>query len=191
MWLPWLIDVAGDIALGFFLATALMGPAKPAMPASEQPTHIAMSGSPTVSDTSGGQVKIVAKITAGNRCMVPHVYVGERGPFTMMADSGAPDPWFTEADLPKLGIKKSSLDFHEMKGEGPVAWVTLPEVRIGNFVARNIDAAITKRHDPDFPLLGMSVLKQGHVEVAGDTCTLTFPRNATQLAARIKPGRPQ
>jgi clan AA aspartic protease (TIGR02281 family) len=126
--------------------------------------------------------------------MVAGIYVNGRGPFEMMADSGAPDLWFTVGDLPKLGIKKSSLEFKPMEGEGLVAWVTLPEVRIGDFVAHSIDAAITQRQLPESRLLGMSILKQGHVEVAGDTCTLTFPHNAARpgrIAASIKPGRPQ
>jgi len=119
MWIPWAIEVGTDILLGFLLAMVLMGPAKPAMPADQQTTRVAMSGPPTFTDAGGtGEVKISSKITAGNRCMVPGVYVNGRGPFEMMADSGAPDPWFTVADLPKLGIKKSSLDFQPMKVRG-------------------------------------------------------------------------
>jgi clan AA aspartic protease (TIGR02281 family) len=196
MWVPWAIEVGTDILLGFLLAMVLMGPAKPALPPDQQTTRVAMSGPPTFTDAGGGngEVKISSKITPRNRCIVPGVYVGGRGPFEMMADSGAPDLWFTVGDLPKLGIKKSSLDFHPMEGEGLVAWVTLPEVRIGDFVARNVDAAITQRQLPESRLLGMSILKQGHVEVAGDTCTLTFPHNAARgdrLASSTKPGRPQ
>jgi len=41
----------------------------------------------------------------------------------------------------------------------------------------------------------MSILKQGHTEIAGgDTCILTFPHNAARgdrIASSIKPGRPQ
>jgi predicted aspartyl protease len=196
MWVPWVIEVGTDILLGFLLAMVLMGPVKPAMLADQQTTRVAMSGPPTFTDAGGGtgKVRISSKITEHNRCMVPGVYIGGRGPFRMMADSGAPDLWFTVADLPKLGIKKSSLDFQPMKDEGLVAWVTLPEVRIGDFVARDIDAAITQRDLPEGRLLGMSVLKLGHVEVAGDTCTLTFPHNAARagrIASNIKPARPQ
>jgi clan AA aspartic protease (TIGR02281 family) len=191
----WGFDVLCDIALGFLLAMVLLGPVKPAMPPDQQTTRVAMSGPVTFTDAGGsGEVKISSKITAGNRCIVPGIYVNGHGPFEMMADSGAPDLWFTVADLPKLGIKKPSLEFKPMEGEGPVAWVTLPEVKIGDFVARNIDAAITERHLPESRLLGMSILKQGHVEVAGDTCTLTFPHNAARadrLASSSKPARPQ
>ena len=196
MWIPWAVEVGTDILLGFLLAMVLLGPAKPAMPPDQQPTRVAMSGPPTFTDAGGnGEVKVSSKITAGNRCIVPGVYVNGRGPFSMMADSGAPDPWFTVADLPKLGINKSSLDFRWMdEREGRVAWVTLPEVRIGDFVARNIDAAISERDLPEARLLGMSILRQGHVEVAGQTCTFTFPHNAARpgrLAVSVKPGRPQ
>jgi hypothetical protein len=196
MWVPWAFEIGTDILLGFLLAMVLMGPAKPTMPPDQQTTRVAMSGPPTFTDAGGsGEVKVSSKITPGNRCLVPGVYANGRGPFEMMADSGAPDLWFTVADLPKLGIKQSSLDFESMGDrEGLVAWITLPEVRIGDFVARNVDAAISQRDLPESRLLGMSILKQGHVEVAGNTCTLTFPHNAARpgrIAASIKPGRPQ
>jgi hypothetical protein len=48
--LAWILDVAGDIALGALLAMVLMGPLKPAMPADQQPTRVAMSGPPTFTD---------------------------------------------------------------------------------------------------------------------------------------------
>jgi predicted aspartyl protease len=185
-------DVLCDIALGFLLAMVLLGPIKPEMPANQHPTHISMSGPATFTDAGDrGAVKISSKITEHNRCIVPGVVVNGRSPLDMMADSGAPDLWFSVADLPALSIEKSSLNFQPMEGEGLVAWVTLPEVRIGEFVAHNIDAAITQRTLPETRLLGMSVLKQGHVEVEGNTCTLTFPRNAARIASSIKPGRPQ
>jgi hypothetical protein len=155
-----------------------------------------MSGPPTITDAGGnGEVKISSKITPSNRCIVHGVYANGRGPFDMMADSGAPDVWFTVADLPRLQIARSSLDFRWMgEREGKVAWITLTEVKIGDFVARNIDAAISERDLPESRLLGMSILQQGHVEVKGDTCTLTFPHNAARpdrLAVISKPGRPQ
>jgi predicted aspartyl protease len=94
-----------------------------------------------------------------------------------LADSGAPDLWFNVKDLPQLGIARSSLHFaHFGDREGNVAWVTLTDVRVGEFVTHNINAAISDK--ADFRLLGMSVLRQGHMEVQGDTCSLTFPRNA-------------
>lgn len=190
------VDSLIDFLFGVVVAAMLLGPAKPAMPNDQQPTHVVMSGTPTVTDAGiNGEVKVSSKITANNRCIVPGVYVDGRGPFDMMADSGAPDLWFTVADLPTLNIKKSSLNFQWMNDrEGSVAWIKLPEVRIGDFVAHNIDAAISQRDLPESRLLGMSVLRQGHTEVKGDICTLTFPQNAARpdrLASDVKPGRPE
>ena len=82
MWIPWAVEVGIDILLGFLLAMVLLGPAKPAMPPDQQPTRVAMSGPPTFTDAGGnGEVKVSSKITAGNRCIVPGVYVNGAGRF--------------------------------------------------------------------------------------------------------------
>jgi predicted aspartyl protease len=128
---------------------------------------------------SGSQYRFEARITGGNRCIVPGVFVNGRAQSDLLADSGAPDMWFPVGDLPKLGIARSGLDFRPFGArEGNVAWVTLDTVRIGDFVARNVEAGIADGKEFHWRLLGMSVLKQGHMEIQGDTCTLTFPRNA-------------
>ena len=125
-------------------------------------------------------------MTAGNRCMVP-VSTNGKGPVDLLADSGSPDMWFPVGDLPKLGIARSGLDFRPFGArEGNVAWVTLDKVQIGDFVARNVEAAIADGKEFHWRLLGMSVLKQGRMEIHGDNCTLTFPRNAA--AATASPG---
>jgi hypothetical protein len=124
--------------------------------------------------------RIESKVTSDNRCMVPGVYLNGRGPFEMIADSGAPDLWLPVSDLPRLGISRSSLTFTPFPGsgwwKGGVAWITLAEVRIGNFVAHNVHAGIADQMP--LRLLSISVMRQGHMEVQGDTCSLTFPRNA-------------
>jgi clan AA aspartic protease (TIGR02281 family) len=195
MWVPYVIDVLGDIALGILIALVFLGPVKPAKPADVETTHqkvAYLSDPPVVTDAGGGDVeRIEAKITDGNRCPVRVTINGET--FDEIADSGAPDLWFPVGDVPRLGLNKSSLHFEEMPGEGKVAWVTLPEIRIGDFVARNVDAAISYRQT--LRLLGMSVLRQGHMEVKGDKCALTFPRNVAasrpaHLFYGVKPGRP-
>lgn len=47
--------------------------------------------------------------------------------------------------------------------ECKVASITLPEVKIGDFVARNIDAAISQRDLPESRPLGMSIQYAGGV----------------------------
>ena len=135
---------------------------------------------------SGSEYRIEARITDGNRCMVRGVSINGRASLDMLADSGAPDLWLPVGDLPKIGIARSSLAFHWWDArEGNVAAVTLPEVRIGDFVARNVGAFIGDRED--MRLLGMSVLKQGRMEIEGDTCVLTFPANVA--AQTVRPDR--
>jgi hypothetical protein len=124
--------------------------------------------------------RIESKITSDNRCMVPGVYVNGRGPFEMEVDSGSPDLWLPVSDLPALGISRSSLSFAPFPNtgwwRGNVAWTTVNEIRIGNFVARNIRTGISD--SMPIRLFGMSVMKQGHMEVQGDMCSLTFPHNS-------------
>jgi predicted aspartyl protease len=134
--------------------------------------------SPPVKET-GRQVVIETRITSGNRCIVQGVSINGRAQPDLLADSGAPDMWFPVGDLPRLNITRSGLDFRPFGArEGNVAWVTLDTVRIGDFVARNVQAGIADGREFHWRLLGMSVLRQGHMEIRGDTCTLTFPRNA-------------
>jgi predicted aspartyl protease len=179
MWwmIPVLVDWAGDVAL-VLLAAVFLGPQMPPMPPDQHPTKTASIDqvADTFTDNGGAEFRVSSKINGNNRCLV-RVYVNGRGPFVEIADSGAPDLWFNVKDLPQLGIKRSSLHFAPFgQREGNVAWVTLADVRVGEFVAHNINAAISDQLN--FRLLGMSVLKQGHMEVHGDTCSLTFPRNA-------------
>jgi predicted aspartyl protease len=127
----------------------------------------------------GRQVVIETRITGGNRCIVQGVSINGRVQADLLADSGAPDMWFPVGDLPRLNIARSGLDFRPFGArEGNVAWVWLDTVRIDDFVARNVEAGIADRKEFHWRLLGMSVLKQGHMEIQGDRCTLTFPRNA-------------
>ena len=137
-----------------------------------------LTAAPPVKET-GRQVVIETRITSGNRCIVQGVSINGRVQGDLLADSGAPDMWFPAADLPKLNIARSGLDFRPFGArEGNVAWVTLNTVRIGDFVARNVNAGIADGKEVHWRLLGMSVLKQGRMEIHGDRCTLTFPRNA-------------
>ena len=133
---------------------------------------------PVLPSASGRQVVIETSITTGNRCIVPGVSVNGRAQSDLLADSGAPDMWFPVGDLPKLGIARSSLNFSPFGArEGNVAWVTLETVRVGDFVARNVEAGIADGKEFHWRLLGMSVLKQGHVGSEGPSmrkCTLAY-----------------
>jgi predicted aspartyl protease len=178
MW-PFLIfDSIADILLAAMLAAVFLGPLMPPMPQDAHPTKTAsIEKVETFADNGGAEYRVSAKINGNNRCLV-RASVNGHGPLVFIADSGAPDLWFNVKDLPQLGISRSSLHFAPFVGddrEGNVAWVTLADVRIGNFVAHNINAAISDK--ANYRLMGMSVLKQGHMEVEGDTCSLTFPRN--------------
>jgi predicted aspartyl protease len=175
MW--WLADGIADVLLGMFLAAVFMGPSMPPMPPDQHPARTSsIDKVETFTDNGGAEYRISAKINDNNRCLV-RAYVNGRGPFVFIADSGAPDLWFNVKDLPQLGIPRSSLHFAPFGDrEGNVAWVTLADVRVGDFVAHNINAAISDK--ANFRLLGMSVLRRGHMEVHGDSCSLTFPRNA-------------
>jgi predicted aspartyl protease len=181
MWPVLIWDTIGDVLIGFVLAAVFLGPTMPEMPAGQHPTKTAsIDKVDTFADNGGAEYRVSAKINGNNRCLA-RAYVNGHGPFVFMVDSGAPDLWFNVKDLPELGIARSSLNFsHFGDREGNVAWVTLADVRIGEFVAHNINAAISDK--ANYRLLGMSVLRQGHMEVKGDTCSLTFPRNATPHA---------
>jgi predicted aspartyl protease len=184
MWLIPLIDAIGDmIVLGTaaLLTLVFLGPVMPPMPPDQHPTKtISTEKVDTIIDDGGVNFRVASKITTTNRCLT-RAYINGRGPFVFMVDSGAPDVWFHVRDLPALGIDRSSLHFtHFGEREGNVAWVKLADVRVGDFVAHNINAAISDSFD--HRLLGMSVLKQGHMEVQGDVCSLTFPRNAVPHA---------
>ena len=159
------------VLAGFVAAAILFAPPKPPMPANQHPAKtVSADRGP---DDDGAEYQVSSRITNGDRCIV-HAYINGRGPFAFIADSGAPDLWFNVQDLPRLGIARSSLSFAPFgEREGNVAWVTLADVRVGKFVAHNVNAAISDQLK--FRLLGMSVLRQGHLEVAGDTCTLRFP----------------
>jgi clan AA aspartic protease (TIGR02281 family) len=182
--------IASDVALGAAATCALTSclhdearAAPPPPPPSPPP--ISKPAKPNRKQASS-EYRIEARITSGNRCMVPGVSVNGRGPLQMLADSGAPDVWFPVEDLPALGIARSSLNFRPFGArEGNVAWVTLDSLRIGDFTAHNVEAAISDGKEFDYRLLGMSVLKQGHMEIEGNTCTLTFPRNAAVQSASV------
>jgi gag-polyprotein putative aspartyl protease len=181
---------ASDIALGVFAACTVTGCGDKAAVATTPPPAPPPSLSRPVPPSRKGasEVRIEARITGGNRCIVQGVSINGRAQSDLLADSGAPDMWFPVGDLPKLGIKKSSLDFRPFGArEGNVAWVTLDKVQVGDFVARNVQAGIADGKEFDWRLLGMSVLKQGHMEIQGDTCTLTFPRNAVRSASIEEP----
>jgi len=166
----------GSIAAGALAAVILMGPEKPSMPPDQHPAKTAsIEHMDTFADNGGAEYRVSSKITSNSRCLVRASVNGHES-LVFLADSGAPDLWFNVKDLPQLGIARSSLHFTYFGDrEGNVAWVTLADVRVGQFIAHNINAAISDKSD--FRLLGMSVLKQGHMEVEGDTCSLTFPRN--------------
>jgi predicted aspartyl protease len=176
-----LLDAAADLLVGIFgfliAAAVFLGPVMKPMPPNQQTTKTkTVEMFDTFTDNGGAEIRVSTKISSNNRCLV-RASVNGHGPFVFLADSGAPDLWFNVKDLPELGIDRASLRFAPFGDrEGNVAWVTLKDVRIGEFVAHNINAAISEK--ANFRLLGMSVLKQGHMEVQGDTCSLTFPRNA-------------
>jgi predicted aspartyl protease len=181
MWIVPFLDAVGDMAVvvfgGLIGLAVFLGPVMPPMPPDQ---HLAKTQTveqfDTFADNGGAEFRVSAKINGNNRCLV-HGYVNGHGPFVFLADSGAPDLWFNVKDLPQLGIDRTSLHFAPFGDrEGNVAWVTLADVRIGEFVAHNINAAISDK--ANFRLMGMSVLTQGRMEVQGDTCSLTFPRNA-------------
>jgi hypothetical protein len=183
-------EILKDILLGAAATCALTSclADKPAI-ASTPPTPPPITRpAPPGRRGNASEYRIEARITAGNRCMVP-VSVNGHAPLDTLADSGAPDMWFPVSDLPKLGIARSTLDFRPFGArEGNVAWVTLPEIKIGEFVARNVEAGIADGKEFHWRLLGMSVLKQGYMEIHGENCTLTFPRNAA-VAMDTMPSR--
>jgi predicted aspartyl protease len=179
MWFIPVLDALGDMALGALAllgALVFLGPQMPEMPPGQQTTKThTVEKFDTFADNGGAEYRVSAKINDRNRCLA-RAYVNGHGPFTFMVDSGAPDLWFNVKDLPQLGIDRSTLHFSYFGDrEGNVAWVTLADVRIGQFITHNINAAISDK--ANYRLLGMSVLKQGHMEVQGETCSLTFPRN--------------
>jgi predicted aspartyl protease len=179
MWplLAW--DSIVDIILAALLAAVFLGPLMPPMPEDAHPTKTtSIEQVDTFTDEGGAEFRVSSKINNNNRCLV-RASVNGHAPLVFIADSGAPDLWFNVKDLPQLGIKRSSLSFAPFGDrEGNVAWVTLADVRVGDFVAHNINAAISDK--ANFRLLGMSVLQKGHMEVHGDTCSLTFPRSAAK-----------
>jgi predicted aspartyl protease len=180
MWVIPFLDALGDMVLGALALLAglvFLGPVMNPMPPDQHPTKTqTIEKFDTFADNGGAEYRVAAKINGNNRCLA-RAYINGHGPFVFMVDSGAPDLWFNVKDLPQLGIDRSSLHFAPFGDrEGNVAWVTLADVRIGEFVTHNINAAISDK--ANFRLLGMSVLKQGHMELQGDTCSLTFPRNA-------------
>ena len=177
MWL--ILDSIIDIVLAGLVAAVFLGPLMSPMPEDAHPTKTAsIEKVETFVDNGGAEYRVSAKINSNNRCLV-RASINGHGPFVFIADSGAPDPWFNVKDLPTLGIARSSLHFAPSGDdrEGNVAWVTLADVRIGEFVTHNINAAISDK--ANYRLMGMSVLRQGRLEVEDDTCSLTFPRNAT------------
>jgi predicted aspartyl protease len=176
MWPLLFLDSITDIVLGVLFALVFIGPITPPMPPDQHPAKTAsIEKVDTFTDNGGAEYRVSATINGNNRCLV-RASINGHGPLVFIADSGAPDLWFNVRDLPKLGIARSSLSFAPFGDrEGNVAWVTLADVRVGEFVAHNVNAAISDKSD--FRLLGMSVLKQGHMEVRGNTCSLTFPRN--------------
>jgi predicted aspartyl protease len=179
-WRAW--QIASDILLGAAATCALNSCLQEVHAAPPPPKPPIVRQTPPVKRGNGSQHRIETQITSGNRCMITG-YVNGRGPLEFLADSGAPDVWLPVGDLPKIGIARSSLSFSWFgPRERNVAWVTLPEVRIGDYVARNVNAAISEGED--MRLLGMSVLKQGHMEIQGDTCTLTFAANAATQTSR-------
>jgi predicted aspartyl protease len=181
MWFIPLIDVVGDLTIGalvaLFALAVFHGPEMKPMPPGQHPsTTQTVEKFDTFADNGGAEIRVSAKINDNNRCLV-RAAVNGRGPFVFIVDSGAPDLWFSIKDVPQLGIDPSTLRFAPFGDrEGNVAWVTLKDVRVGEFMAHNVTAAISDK--ANFRLLGMSVLKQGRMEVQGDTCSLTFPRNA-------------
>lgn len=177
MWPLLIWDSIADIVLGALIAVVFLGPVMSPMPPDQHPSKTqSVDKFDTFADNGGAEYRVSSKINGNNRCLV-RAYVNGHGPFVFLADSGAPDLWFNVKDLPQLGIDRSTLRFSYFGDrEGNVAWVTLTDVRVGDFVTHNINAAISDK--ANFRLLGMSVLTQGHLEVQGDTCSLTFPRNA-------------
>ena len=181
MWFIPVLDALGDMALGalaLLVGLVFFGPEMPEMPPGQHPTKTkTIEKFDTFADNGGAEYRVSAKITDNNRCLV-QVYVNGHGPFTEIADSGAPDLWFNVKDLPQLGIDRSTLHFSYFSDrEGNVAWVTLQDVRIGQFIPHNITAAISDK--ANYRLLGMSGPEAGAYGSRGRHLLADLPAQCT------------
>jgi hypothetical protein len=154
MWPLLFWDSVLDMAIGAFAIILLMGPIMGEKPPDQPTTKTAsIDNVETIIDDGGANFRLASKITDNNRCLV-RGYVNGHGPFVFMVDSGAPDLWFHVKDLPKLGVDRSSLHFASFgEREGNVAWVTLADVRIGEFVAQILPMLVVEiiNQAPDHP----------------------------------------
>lgn len=110
-----------------------------------------------------------------NQCHIEAVVNGVR--FRFLMDSGADRVFFTIADAQRLGFDPARLHFDhsyvQWGGQVKGADVRLRSIRIGSFVATDVDAAIDST-DYDEPLLGANVLKQLHFQVTDGACKVSW-----------------
>lgn len=101
--------------------------------------------------------------------------------FSMLGDSGASGLTFNRQHLARLGVNAASLRFTRKvtgaTGSARAADITLRELRVGDYVARDVPATIIDTHgtgSEDAPLLGMAALKGMQFALGGGECSLSW-----------------
>jgi aspartyl protease family protein len=98
--------------------------------------------------------------------------------FTALVDTGASLVSFGPQHVAALGLVPSALRYDHListaNGIGRAAEIQLKELRIGDFVVRDVEAHVDQGGLAT-PLLGVSVLKLLRLEYANGSCVLTLP----------------
>jgi aspartyl protease family protein len=182
--------LAKDAALVAIVAYLMAAPATPpphhpaappaaAPPIAKPPTAKPPHGKKPV-ERSGD---VTIRGDSDHQCYVEASANGAR--FSMLLDTGSSGLAFNRSHLAALGVDAASLrydqSFSTANGTAKAARIRLRQFSIGGYTVKDVEAYVDY-NGFDAPLLGMSVLKQFHVEFDQGNCTLHLPEAATASA---------
>ncbi|MEO0428707.1 MAG: TIGR02281 family clan AA aspartic protease [Pseudomonadota bacterium] len=109
---------------------------------------------------------------------------------TLMVDTGATMVVLPYEQVSTIGIDPTALDFHmpvmTANGKSTVAPITIREIRVGNIVVRDVQAAVAHPGRLQMGLLGMSFLDQlSETSFQGKKLFLRQGANDTRLVERL------
>jgi clan AA aspartic protease (TIGR02281 family) len=132
--------------------------------------------------------RVVIERDFSHQCYVEvEAAINTGGRFRMLVDTGAWIVTFGPEHYRQLGGNPAALQFNRAittaNGAGRAADIRLRELRINDFVLRDVPAQVTENGVGSSPLLGASVLKLLRFEYTSDACVLILPRTAAALPA--------
>jgi clan AA aspartic protease (TIGR02281 family) len=120
--------------------------------------------------------RIAGHLDEQGQCYVSGT-VNSTVPFDFLVDSGASNLSFSRNQISKVGVNPAGLSYNHRiitaNGIGRAASVVVNEVRLGDFVLRDVPADVDNIGS-DSPLLGMSILKFMQLEIGRGSCGLRW-----------------